>query len=107
MASGGIQNFANFVIFFTVLVMLFWCFFFYPGHVSAKQRFPKILHCREMDAIYEGFIITFLHVFTKMVLRTFASLKTVYSESKCNYPVKVSVWVCSPAISEFCRSLLF
>lgn len=37
---------------------------FYPSHVSAKQRFSKILHCREMDAIYEGFIITFLHVFT-------------------------------------------
>lgn len=41
-----------------------------------------------MDAIYEGFIITFLHVFTQLVLRTFASLKMVHSESKMQLPSK-------------------
>lgn len=40
MASGGIQNFANFVILFTVLVT-FWVSF-YPGPVSPKQCFSKI-----------------------------------------------------------------
>lgn len=106
MASGGIRNFAN--LSFSLQCFSHFGFLFILALFLLNSVFPNFLHCREMDAIYEGFISTFLHVFyLKMALRTCASLKTVYSESKCNYPGKVSVWVCSPAISEFYRLVLF
>jgi len=42
---------------------LFWGIFIQAMFVL-NSDFSKILHYWEMDAIYEGFIITFLHVFT-------------------------------------------